>query len=239
MARLSNNIDVVYPVKHTADDNLELRFSLRSLANIPHGKVYVFTDQPIEWLNAEQIIVATATDNRFFDVNVKLRKACLDSRISEDFLLMNDDFYILKPTDRMPYFADAKRPTLKDRYNEPSISSGYYRQLHDAETYLQGIGKPSYNFEMHMPMVVNKQKLLPIINAYVGNGARRSLYCNINGIKPTRMVRDCKIYDDSTLPKANAAFCSSFIASFYDESDLQLWLAHKFNAKCVYEKEGK
>lgn len=237
MAKLSNSVDVVYPVKRrVVDDNLELRYSLRSLANIPHGKVIIFTDQPIEWLNAEQVVVATATDNRFFDVNAKLRKACLNKHISDDFLLMNDDFYILKPTERMPYFVDANSPTLKDRYSVPNITGGYHIQLRNAEGYLNVLGKPSYNFELHMPMLVNKQKLLAVLDAYITNGARRSLYCNINGVKPTRQVNDCKIYTDHTLPKTSDAFCSSFNVSFYGGSDLQRWLAQKFNAKCVYEK---
>lgn len=234
-SKLSENVDIFYPVLPTLDGNLELRYSLRSLANIPHGKVFIYTSKPIEWLSSEAIQVPAdiLSSNKFCRVNKKIEMACRNEQISENFVLMNDDFFILKPIKTLPYYADAGRPSLTDRCEDANCL--YKQQLAEAAACLRAAGKPCTNYEMHIPLVVNKAKMLATIKLRPTNGARRSLYCNLNGCEPT-LVSDCKIYDSLSLPDSTAAFCSSYRDSFYQDSPLQRWLEDKFRDKCIYEK---
>lgn len=234
-SKLSDKLDVFYPVLPTVDDNLELRYSLRSLANMPHGKVFIYTSKPIKWLSNEviQVPAEILSSNKFCRVNKKIELACRNEQISENFVLMNDDFFILKPIKTLPYYADANKPTLAAR--SEGSNPLYGQQLKEAESCLMAAGKPCTNFEMHMPLVVNKAKMLSTIKLRPTNGARRSLYCNLNGCEPT-LVNDCKLYDSLSLPDSNAAFCSSYMGSFYQDSPLQRWLEAEFSGKCIYEK---
>jgi hypothetical protein len=90
---------VAYYVRR-GDANPELRYSLRSLSNLPHGRVLIVGHKPAWVTGVEHIsgnrrhsIEANAVDN--------LRLAC--SGLDADrFVVMNDDFYIMSPLDSVP-----------------------------------------------------------------------------------------------------------------------------------------
>lgn len=112
--------DIVYFVKDTKV-NEELRYSLRSLKNFPHNKVWFYggcadglkpdyhievdQDQPTKWQNIFKMF----------------KLACSNKDITKNFWLFNDDFFVMKPIDYETnyYCGDLYKRvvTLEDKYN--------------------------------------------------------------------------------------------------------------------------
>jgi hypothetical protein len=91
-------MDVVYILREWYSDCLELRYSLRSLENIEHWKVFFIWWCPWWAKNIVHIKAADPYQVKSLNALHKIKIACSDERISDDFILMNDDFYITRPT---------------------------------------------------------------------------------------------------------------------------------------------
>lgn len=173
--------DVVWVYK--GNNNSELEYSVKSVKNIEHGRKIVIGDSPglntVEHI--KQPIYRWAMLSPHHDVISKLHHATtLD--ISDDFILMNDDFFITKPTD-IPV---AHRGPLQDHVNNRRINDAYTKTLKKTLDYLkgQGIDEP-LSYELHIPMVLNKHKLrelydtiIPMIS-HASPMLTRSLYGNL------------------------------------------------------------
>lgn len=108
--RIDEQTDVVYPVKLTRNGNRELRLSLRSLSNIPHRNVYVVAPERPEWLSGDVRFIECPDDHVSYEnVNRKLLAACSVDDLSENFIFMNDDIFIMQKMTEIPYWA------LRDR----------------------------------------------------------------------------------------------------------------------------
>ena len=87
--------DIVYFVKETKE-NEELRYSLRSLSNFPHGKVWFYGGCP-DGLNPDfHVPVKQDKDNKWKNVSMMLDMACNNQDITKEFWLFNDDFFIME-----------------------------------------------------------------------------------------------------------------------------------------------
>ena len=189
------NMDIVYPLRCRLFGSCdELRYSLRSLENIPHRRVHIFGDKPI-WTRNIIYHDITQVHSRWRNVNRLLEAACHAEDVTDDFILMNDDFFILRPIKDLPAY---QHGTLMDRFNEIAQEyekvSAYQCGLKEASEALSSAHRATNNFELHVPIILNKQKLLPILKQYPESCARRSLYCNTYGITGTERP-DVKIYD--------------------------------------------
>ena len=83
-------MDVVYIFKEDAENNSEdLRYSLRSLRNLPHNKVFIAGDKPAWATNIRHIPVAqTKTKGENWSMNLSATVKSLE--VSDNFLMMND-----------------------------------------------------------------------------------------------------------------------------------------------------
>lgn len=192
-------MDVVYVYKMQKSN--ELAWSVKSLKNIEHGRVLVVGDQP----DVEGVEHFKPPVNRWsmlspvHDVINKLRYACsLD--ISDNFILMNDDFFICKPTE-IPV---AHRGTLGDHIKWRNLKDNYSGQLKKTKEYLENKGiKDPLSYELHVPMVFNRQRLADLIEntlPVITNSAPiliRSVYGNIYNIGGEQM-EDVKTRADHT-----------------------------------------
>ena len=106
---------------------------------------------------------------------------------------MNDDFFIIKKIDSIDHFYNGLLSEKIDKYTKITGSSMYIKKLILTNTRLidQGISKP-YDYELHIPMVMQRDKLLPIIKKYP-NCLWRSMYGNIHDVGGTQM-EDVKVY---------------------------------------------
>lgn len=180
--------DIVYILGSGSrwDDN-EIRYSLRSLRNLPHGKVFVIGNCPdwlvnVEHIPAEDIYGDQKQKNALYKIGL-----ALDSDVSESFVLMNDDFYILRPVECIP---TAYRRTLEEALADPT-AQGQYRDaiINTHERFPQGL-----DYSLHTPFVYNKLKLRETIQTCGEKPVLlRTVYGNQHRIGGERM-EDVKLH---------------------------------------------
>lgn len=232
-------MDILYPVKEH-ENNYELRYSLRTLVNVPHDKVFMAGYKPT-WVTDDVIHIAIDQDNNENKYIKSLRNliaACEDPRLSEEFILMNDDMFILMPTKYIPTLQMGLLVKMADRYYRRYQNSPYTQGLLRVLKYLQSQGiEDPLSYELHVPMVFNKKKLLEtlrICEELEGFG-KRTLYGNLNAIggdyfedvKYTNQLRP--IYNDMPFVSTDeGSFAYHPIGRFIRE---------KFSEPGKYEKE--
>jgi len=154
-------MDVVYLFKEDPENNSqELRYSLRSLKNIPHGKVFIVGEKP-DWATNIGHIPVSQSKTKGENVMMNLLTAAGSEQISDDFIMMNDDFFIMKKIQNMPdlNFGDMKSLITRyvTRYPEGSGYIDNMKKLYEVLTEL-GYGQP-ISYELHVPMVINRQNV--------------------------------------------------------------------------------
>lgn len=188
-------MDFLYPVKESkSNDSEELRYSFRSLRNISHANVFVVGEKPGWVVNAAYIPVEQSkTKDENWAMN--MRAALSNPLLSEEFVLMNDDFFLMKPIDEIP---NLNFGFIKDviagydtRYPEGST---YITFMKDAYSQLIEMGYTQpVSYELHIPMVINKSKARKIFeeNEIVKNF--RSMYGNLHN-EPGTTTPDVKVF---------------------------------------------
>lgn len=172
-------MDVLYIIGGGSSwNNDELRYSLRSLKNCQDvDKVWIVGNKPAFLRNIEYLWVEDKFDwwkNAFIKT-----KAAIESGISKDFLLMNDDFFMLEPfrADDYPYYHKGELP--QDEENE------YRKVLFNTRRILEELGKTTYHFGVHCPIRINGEKYLRLEKYFNQPVSARCLYGNFycNGVK--------------------------------------------------------
>jgi len=169
-------MDVVYLCR--AGENEELRYSLRSLKNIPHDRVWVVGDKPA-WCNTH-IIRNRNMGNKHKTTSQHLEMACMDRRISNPFILFNDDFYVTEPTEIGHYNRGDVQDVLID-YLERFGQGTYITGMRDTYALLKRLGLPTLSYELHIPMIIHKEKMLEALELgkQITNLHKRTLYGNL------------------------------------------------------------
>ena len=95
-------MDYVYICRE--GDNEELRYSIRSVvANATHDKIWIIGYKP-DWYIGNYIQIENIGSK--FENITNCHKILPDiGALSEDFVIMNDDFFILKSLGKMPTFS--------------------------------------------------------------------------------------------------------------------------------------
>lgn len=241
------DMDVVYLLGSGSPwDNNEIRYSLRSLKHLPHDKVFVVGERP-EWL--ANIIHLDVKDNfaylnggKFRNVIQKIRAACLDERVSESFVLMNDDFFFLTDVTEIKPYANGTLESMIEQY--PDKQSQYYNALVRTKQFLQkqGIEQP-INYAVHYPIVYEKKKFLQMTDDidWLEKGySWRTIYGNLFDIGRADR-KDPKI--SSRLDFSDALFYGhKLLGDFLSISDnvallpeFQKWIDERFPNKSLYE----
>lgn len=233
------DMDIVYVCK-VSPSNEELRYSLRSLKNIPHRKVWIYGYKQ-DWIqNVEYVPIRQDGQTKWDNASKQIKAICENDNISEDFILFNDDFFVCRKINELPAFFDrtlsARLGDFLQKYKW-HYWSGYMRRLRVAKETLRKNGYTSYNFELHYPMVFNRKKLLGVYEDYSDIGAKRSIYGNMYSIQKVQSD-DCKIYTLLDVPRYDATFLSTNDGSF-ERGQVGIFIRNKFSKPCEYEKEEK
>ena len=219
----------------------ELRLSLRSAEkNLSFNKVYIIGEKPSWIKNVEHIKKRDCMSNKLQNAVEKYIVACKDERISKDFILMNDDFFTIKKVSDIPYFS---RGSLNEMIKKHPTQAGYYyTALIETRKRLEKIGiKVARDFEVHAPIVFNKEKLLATI-AIAGQQRNpvllRTFYSNLNGVEEEKVL-DYKV--DSLLNlflrlKTKPRFISTTDKLVFDK-DFDDWLIDQFPEVSRFEKD--
>lgn len=186
-------MDLVYICR--SGDNEELRYSIRSaVANLPHKNIWVVGDKPT-WYSGNFIPVKQ-TNSKYSNVRKILEEIKSNSLISDNFILMNDDFFIVRPVKKLKALHGGSLLEKVHRYQDLAMGSNYTRMLE--QTYLRltkmGIDSP-LDYDIHVPMQMSRRGLR---EALKGQTLWRSTYGNIFKVGGTRMA-DVKVYVDGPL----------------------------------------
>lgn len=235
----TKDLDIVYVLKNGGTKD-EFRYSLRSLVNFPHRNVWVYGDCP-EWATGVFTVPVKQFGIKWQNTSEMLKQAALNRHLSENFVYFNDDFFIMRPSDTLDYYY-AK--TLSDRIDSCKIKTGgvivpsrYGQQLQMCDNYLAKNKLSTRNYELHIPMIFNRQKLAQAIRKLPdkGFGARRSLYGNLYDVGGVER-EDCKIYGLlDNFPGGKERFVSTTDLTFA-RGLVGRQIRAKFKDKCMYEK---
>lgn len=164
-------IDVVYPYIDHLSSWHELEYSIKSVRKhlLNEHRIWIIGDKP-EWLKEpfnyiEHNRVPGVPLTNCFDATSKLETIINHPAISEEFVLMYDDIYLLKPMDTMamrPLYcmANVDRITRHTNTKHQRLIWSTVDALKKA-----GIGEV-YNCETHMPRVFVKSKMRDIFKRF-------------------------------------------------------------------------
>ena len=224
-------LDIVYPLKIRGDCT-ELRFSLRSLVNLPHRRVFIAGDCP-HWVQNVTHVPVPQTASKYENSLANILAACRHPELTDDFVLMNDDFYVMSPKGGLPAFhqgdlqAYIEKCPHRDRYLDLIVQT---KQLLDE----QGITDAKF-YGIHIPTVLNKHKVLELAERFAGRPIMlRTLYHNIyqSGGIEWRDVKKYSAYDSIVEP--------DFLSSSDLYAQLPMFRNHmhkRFPEACYYEKQ--
>lgn len=171
--------------------NQELRYSLRSVdAFYPDADVWIVGGKP-EWYIGNYIEVEQQ-DDPFENVRSSLDKIVNDSRIPNDIIIMNDDFFFVRHVETFaPYISGTLRDKIKHNLDN-GITTSYVRRLERLNTHCKRYTDNPLDFDIHVPIHVKKNNLSLILD---DNVMWRSNYGN-RFIDPgsTVVMDDVKVY---------------------------------------------
>lgn len=175
--------DIVIPYLETYHKELELSFALRSIEKYLTGyaQIFIVGDKP----RLQNIIHIPFTERCEKEQNIfrKIKTACQDERVSDDFIMWHDDHFLLKPLDKIKYWYDGSLKELSVK------ARGGYRTavLNTLEKFPDG-----FNYDVHAPVVFNKKTFLELTN-WTKEHILKSYYCNYTNVNDAEPFKDCKI----------------------------------------------
>lgn len=208
--------DIVYVLRNGIDDTEELRYSLRSLVNFPHGKVWFFGGTPEGFTPDNAVAFEQKGISAWSKTRYTIEQACKTSEVTENFWLFNDDFFIMQkveaPADAF-YDRTLYRRIMEIRKKLGGATNLYTLELERTREILQAARKKTYNYETHLPMLINKGEMLKALERYEKSALVRSLYGNDHAVGGVQMA-DCKISSSAIAPSSDAVFLSTNEESF-------------------------
>lgn len=232
--------DVVYTVRQNQLNN-ELRYSLRSLVNIPHKNVWIVGFKPF-WSKVKHIQSNRVCGNKISNTNHNWLKVAQNVNISDPFILMNDDFFINKPLETIPTEHLGLNKDFEDYYSVNYPTSHYTQVIKNTSDLLYKFGiNDAKSYELHTPMLVYKKDIIkalrnhdyityPInLRTIIGNLG------NYGGVK----CKDVKVYGTekeksrSLVNYKDSKYISTDDIAFTQE--VGHYIKEKFNQKSEYE----
>lgn len=182
--------DLVYIVKES-ESNADLKYSLRSICKFcEFNKVWIVGYKP-KWIKDVEYIPTKQSGNKWENSMVNYAAACNCPEISDDFVLMNDDFFAIRQiidwkvsTNKCLGTIDEKIQMLKSR----RMLSRWQSAFTFAKELLQKLEcKNQYNYETHLPIIINKANFkemldMPVIKEFMQTDKvlhKRSVYKNL------------------------------------------------------------
>ena len=178
---MSGTYDIVYMVKDS-EPNEELRYSLRSVEKnwITLGDVWIFGGCPDGIVPDRFVPVEMILPGKWENTHRLMRIICECGEISEDFWFFNDDFFVMKPvSEDMPQMYNGTIPEVIRAVESLDASVRYWTdQLHILVELFEREGMSCVNYEVHKPMLINRQKMLDVMDRFPEILFMRSLYGN-------------------------------------------------------------
>jgi hypothetical protein len=238
-------VDVVYLCR--AGENEELRYSLRSLANLPHERVWIFGGKP-EWVTGVELVPTDQRGAKYKVTTRAMRAACEHPDVSDPFILFNDDFYVARPVSEVPVLhRGLVADVLADYRRRWHGLSAYSRGMMQTAELLESLGFAApLSYELHLPLPVHKRAMIEALDVGAAAGIavlhKRTLYGNLARLGGERLTdvkittpRDGRIVARH-VARAGSAWLSSGDTTF---RELEPFLRHRFPAPSPHEPPQK
>lgn len=184
-------MDLVYICR--AGENEELRYSIRSAEkNLKFDNLWIVGSAP-DWYTGN-LLSTDPSGVKYVVARRNLKALASHEKINNDFILMNDDFFVMKPMEEVEVWhggrLDAK---LKFRMSA-SPNSAYSHLLYETYNILKRSKMPdALDYELHTPLPMTREGLRNVLGY---GGLWRSLYGNLNGIGGEEH-KDVKVYSSA------------------------------------------
>lgn len=208
-------MDILYYIGGgSSHNNDELRLSLRSLdAHCKDvGKVWIVGNRPQFLRNVEYIWIEDKGEWWWNAFNKT--KAAIEAGISDEFLLMNDDFFMIADFEASsyPYYHKGEIPETGE--------NPYRKVIANTGKYLKSIGKPTFHYGIHCPIRIEGKKYLELEKHLTRPMSVRCLYGNL--FADGKLTKDVK----GDVIKKNVTKCYS--AKEYMSEDIYQKLLKMF-----------
>jgi len=231
-------VDAVYLFGGAGGED-ELKFSLRTVGNLRQVDRVVVAGHPPDWLAGEVLHVPPAghPPGKHHSTWANLRAACADRRLSDEFVLMNDDFFVLEPVDAVPVWHAGVLT------NRPVLRKHHDRRRDATLAVLATLGSPGrLSYELHVPMVIHRRLMLALMDeadALRPAGAdpvwKRTLYGNLAHPGVGELHTDVKARDVFDVPADGQLFVSASDFT-WRRGAVGRWVRTRFPDRCRYER---
>jgi hypothetical protein len=197
-------VDIVIPLNNRSyQKNIELKYCLRSIEKhlTGVGNVFIVGHMP-EWVTrCIHLPFEEDPRNRFRDRNIMLKmlEACKDDRVSDDFLMVHDDHFMLADYEagKFPYY----------HMGPMNEGQGQYGETKQNTKSLLSFTESFNNYDAHCPILFNKQLFMRSValadwSKWYGY-CLKTLYCVMNAVQGT-YIDDLKVrmpYDKDMINK--------------------------------------
>lgn len=215
-------------------ENEELRYSIRSVVtNCKVDSLWVVGGRP-DWYIGNYIEV-TQKYSKYKNAFNNFKTICNTSDIPDDFVLMNDDFFIVNPVDKINSYYNGTLEEKINAYETILGRSSYINRLKATQDKLiqMGFDNP-LNYEIHVPMSMSK-KLFSNVLGMNHNLLYRSIYGNQFNDSPVEMV-DVKVYGSDNFKPLSYDYKYIKYPFLSTESGSFLELKNSFLSKHFFKK---
>lgn len=203
-------MDVIYTVGAGGSD--ELRYSLRSLANLPHDQVWIAGVLP-DWVTGVRHIPVPQRGDRWANATAAWLAACREPEVSDPFVYFNDDFFVLAPVTEVPLMHrgpvdDVVKRIRTDGHRRAMTDTAAWLATHPVKTVLA--------YDLHTPMVVGKAKFAEVLEAAAASPRRllpKTMYGNLHVRAKGKQVADAKVHDGGELPAPELLPAGAFVST--------------------------
>jgi len=245
--------DLVYIVKQ-GDKNTDLKYSLRSVERFcNYRNIYIIGYKP-SWVTNVKYIKTIQSTTKWKNATNNILTACKTEEISDNFILMNDDFFAIKPINNWKDNLNVCLGSLEtaiERYNKSKRLSNWQNAFKEVFNLLVKLKcKHKYNYEAHVPLIINKKEFLEMYKikeiSDIHNSSnkpfhRRTSYKNLYFTDTPKVIKDVKIPFGRDLTDNYLDY--SWLSVFDNVTDnrvrykkLNAFLEHMFPNKSQYEK---
>ena len=238
--KASGKYDIVYFLKQSPT-NEELRYSLRSVEkNWQYNDVWFYGGCPEGIKPDHYVPVNQRALSKWQRVRDMIYQACQNDNITKDFWLFNDDFFILKPKkEDMPaqYNKTLEARIEKIEKRHGGIPDDYTNRLRHLVKTLKSDSKPTLDYAVHKPMLINRKRMLEVLDKFPDEPMSRALYGNywkIGGVSRHDMKIRVLNYNKMPIVMKEWDFLSTSGESF-ENGNVGKYLRDKFNVKSRFE----
>lgn len=227
-------MDTIYVCRD--GENPELRYSLRTLVNVEHDRVWIFGGAP-RWITGLTHRKRAQGGSPYSSTRGHIGAACNTPEVSDPFLLWNDDFYAMHPIGSVPvYHRGSMEQTLEEFV---SLKTPWGNGLRATAALMEkrGMLAGAMSYDLHVPLIIHKAEMLEALRLARDVSADavhvRTLYGALSGIGGVTHC-DPKLMRRSD-PFPRGAWLSSKNDTF--RSTAEPVLRYLFPDKSPYEKD--